>query len=137
MTCYHRLDSTCRNPMMHAGAVPITDAICIRCPFYNLTVEQSAALVATPYLGKPTRSRYRHFSLAILRALWWTIRNRRLPWLVGRAYRERLEVCRSNRCGKYQDGRCTSCGCNTASGNRVLDKARWPAETCPVGMWPE
>lgn len=136
MTCLHRNKTACANPLMHAGTVPITDDICARCPFYSLTVEQSVALVSKPYTGKKLPPRWRTFTLAIFRAVAWTLRNRRLPWLVGLAYRQRLEVCRSNRCGKYLDGRCMQCGCNTASDNRVLDKARWPAETCPAGLWP-
>ena len=97
--------------------------------------------------GRPSRITLAwRFAAALIRALWWTLRHRRPPWLAGKPYRERLALCRSNVCGKFAEGRCTACGCGVgapdASGLRALlgrwlDKPRWPAERCPVGLWLE
>lgn len=41
----------------------------------------------------------------------------------------RLAICRTNECGRYQDGTCLSCGC---SGKRLEWKASWADQKCPL-----
>jgi hypothetical protein len=47
-------------------------------------------------------------------------------------YQQRLAICEA--CPKLQAGVCTQCGCATAG--KVLAKARWASESCPLGKWP-
>lgn len=41
----------------------------------------------------------------------------------------RLDICRSNKCGKFTGTRCAECGCVTRW------KAKLETENCPLGMW--
>lgn len=58
-------------------------------------------------------------------------------------YARRLAVCRGEReypkCDEYLSdypgGRCRKCGCKLAG--KVLSKARWKHEKCPLGKWEE
>ena len=44
---------------------------------------------------------------------------------------KRIEICRSNVCGKWRasDETCSMCGCP------MLKKAPWRSAVCPVGLW--
>jgi len=46
-------------------------------------------------------------------------------------YNQRVNKCRSNDCGMYEEGRCNACGCF------VEAKARFSHEKCPSNMWEE
>ena len=45
----------------------------------------------------------------------------------------RLNICRSNQCGFYQDEKCKHQGC----GCFLKLKAKWRSETCPMDLWPK
>jgi hypothetical protein len=46
-------------------------------------------------------------------------------------YDRRVAIC--ERCEFYKEGKCTKCGCRIQG--RIISKARWASEKCPVGKW--
>jgi len=68
-----------------------------------------------------------------MEAIWDLYVKRKGKKVPKEVFEERLEICRG--CEHHTGKRCTLCGCCTSGPPTLFNKAAYPNEECPIGLW--
>ena len=135
MCCTHLLENNyCSHPNVHLIDNQIPNSLyCGKCRFNDngIQIVQPCVIKVKPELTPEIKqNRFTNFVKAIGKYTASGFKNVNEEQL-----KTRLAICAD--CNYLvDDSRCYICGCKSKHGNKVLNKAKWASEDCPLQKWP-